>query len=359
MKAGLKTYTLRRYLIDGEGVLHATKRELSKTDIALYLGIRKISQLDDRNYDRPLIALGLFKKLKQRQLQSHRDFCSSLLAINFKPGSLSEEDFNAALLQTKISKPVAEIAKKILVRGIDPNSFSNQDKQKAIYSCQSLIIEARGGNKSHQDQVFNDLRIKLSLIDSSFNFNFLLGILTHTSHKQIQKVTDAKLTLGTMDLAFLSLLVNLDNQVFKSFIDSLESMLKTIEKFRYKRYLTIKSLEDFLPEVPIRSLKFFDQDDVSIAFPAYKDTLQVVETILSLGELKADEIRARFAELTKNTPVKRRFRVFDFYLAKKLLEQGKNLREAQEKLQPNTDVANFYRAYKKWSSSWEYRKYWQ
>ncbi|KDN94662.1 hypothetical protein [Hydrogenovibrio marinus] len=334
----------------------------TRKEAANLIGIKQLTQLDVDVSKYTNLACWMLENTTKTNILNQKEFSSSLLGTNFQPGEYEQEQVTDALAKTRIGKQTAEYVLDVLANGKSLNDLPipKHKHENVRQACQNIVADLNNGS-NRQKFVLEGFKKTLSKKLQYFSPAFFLQVITYSSRNRIEKLFNGEGKLSTPEIAMVQIATLMNDKKLLAFEAAVYEILKTIEDFRYERYVQIRKLSVLLTDTgdcdnfPLW-LRFFDQDSRS-QFPELELLSEVYENILKLNKLSADAIREAYRE---KCGANKRISIFDFAKAKKILDEKKfNMSEVHRKVQPKTDVANFHRSYKTWQQKWKKHEYWK
>ncbi len=349
-------------------IADASKIHLQGVDIytraqtARLLGLNQMSQFDTQKTLRLDVGCWMLSQLSKSGLAELSQFINEYVLPHSKPGEVKD----LALLESALSKSrVSDVLKKVVIdvlyhgktlKEVGVTGVKKQNLQKVLEGVKFDLNEQLGRAYPVSKLSFR-LGSRLKEISSSFFIRFL----TQSSQDRVIRVLEGDASLEGNQLATLYLATLLPKSKLGDFEAIVVEMLRTVEKFRFDYYILIKKLSPILiegsdPVKPPLWIQFFDHNTRSKA-PSLVELFTVYLEIEELKNLSSDEIREKLHDIYGKDS---RTRVFQFGRVSKMVEGGEcTLSEAHKRINSTVDVAQFYRAYKKWQNEWSYIEYWR
>jgi hypothetical protein len=354
---------LQEILSSAEQIRQHGFKDMDTESIGRLLGVQKSWHFENQATKAVDIGLWLLTQVSDTAINEQKEFIARYIFPRIEPGEIPEiEILNEILEQKKIKESNRQEAIDFFVNGVGLNELNISRSGLTGFVGVLEGIKSEYLHKKHESFSFTKIVSRLSRLAKRISPKFMVVAVTQSSRSRIKELERGECFLTLGETALLHLLSLLPQSKYTAFEDMILEMVSRIERFRYENFVLVRKLYPMIIENAEKGTKppfwlgFFDHE-VRAKSLSLAELFNVYSAIVEIEGLSEKEVRLQLEEFYgENSRV--RFLKAKEYNA--LAEsQGLTLSQVYHKMNPDMDIALFYRTMKKWKREWEYNDYWQ
>ncbi|GAB6071564.1 hypothetical protein JCM30760_26620 [Thiomicrorhabdus hydrogeniphila] len=334
----------------------------SRIKTARLLGLSQLIQFDKQKTLRLDVGCWMLGQLNEKQIKKQDEFVNTYVLPVPLPGEVKDKGLlEEVLSESRITDAFKPVIIEILYEGKGVNEVGlsgvkKQNLMKILETTKAALLQKMG--KNYPASAFiQPLEGKLKCMSPWFFIQFI----TQSSGDKINRIAKTELFLDANEIATVHLATIMPREKLAIYESAVCEMLSHIERFRHEYDVLIKKMAPLLiesstPMKPPLWISFFDHDSRART-PGLVDLTTVYNKARILSDLSADQIREKLKEVYGENS---RVRINQFGETKRVMDKtGLSLSEIHKKLGFKSDVALFYRSFKKWEKDSSYTEYWR